>query len=53
MSNECTYSPKIKAMIFVKKGMAEKALINNMKTGNIKKIEKQVKKGTVMIEKYA
>lgn len=40
---------KKKYLIWVKNGMAKKAMINNMKTGNMKKLNKQIEKGTVLI----
>lgn len=43
--NEC--SQKYKGLILVKKGMAMKAFKNNIETGNNKRLEKQIKKGTV------
>ena len=49
--NECTHTTKITGIILVKKGMAAKALKNNLQTGNKKKLAKQVEKGTVKIYK--
>lgn len=43
----CTNTPKVKHIFLVKKGMASKAFMNNLKTGNMKKLKKQVDKGTV------
>jgi hypothetical protein len=38
-------------IVLIKKGMAAKAFIKNCNEGNIKKIEKQIKKGTVKVSK--
>lgn len=47
----CKDNPKIKMIITVKKGMAHKALIKNMETSNMKRLDAQLKKGTVKIIK--
>ena len=49
METQCSYNPKIKQIIFAKKGMACKAMIKNMKMGNIKNLTKQIEKGTVQV----
>lgn len=43
---ECT-GPKVKGMFFVKKGMASKAFKKNLLSGDMKKLGKQMDKGTV------
>ena len=47
MSDRC--EPNIKGLILVKKGMAQKAMYNNLKTGNTKKLKAQIRKGTVQV----
>lgn len=48
MNKECiTTTGKPVGVILVKKGMAMKAFMNNVKTGNTDRLRKQIKKGTV------
>lgn len=44
---ECSYNPKAKGVMFSKKGMATKAFVKNLAEGNLKKLQQQIKKGTV------
>ena len=50
MVKDCNLMPKVKYFILVKKGMAEKAMIKNLKTGNTELLKKQISKGTVNIK---
>lgn len=47
----CQYAPKVKYILMAKKGMAFKAMVNNMANGHTEKLQKQIKKGTVKILK--
>lgn len=47
-NNKCN-EEKIKAIIFVKKGMAFKAFKSNIQQGKTDNLKKQIKKGTVTI----
>jgi len=49
MNIQCNDTTKFTHVFLVKKGMATKAMVNNLKNGNIKKLEKQIKKGTVKV----
>lgn len=45
------HTPKIKAVILVKKGMAEKAMKRNLANGDMDKLKGQIDRGTVTIIK--
>lgn len=47
----CNLKERVTAVYFIKKGMAAKAFVNNMQTGNTKKLSAQIKKGTVKVHK--
>ena len=47
MNTECNLKSKTRLVLIAKKGMALKAMIKNVTTGNTKLLGKQIKKGTV------
>lgn len=51
MIEKCNDKGKVKYVLLAKKGMATKAMINNVATGNNQRLQKQINKGTVQILK--
>lgn len=46
---KCKHTNNIKYIFLVKKGMATKAMVNNLNTGNNDRLKKQIANGTVKV----